>query len=284
MRTYFDLFRIKHWIKNLIVFFPAFFGGVLFNQSNLFQLSISFFYFSLAASTVYLFNDLIDYNQDKLHPKKKERPISSGKISVRNSIIILIVMYITLILGSFIIDESVIVITIIYVFMNILYTLFIKEIPIIELFIVAIGFVLRILLGAFTVQVVPSKWIIIVAFFIALYLIVTKRRGEFLNTNFSTRKVLKQYNIEFLNSLMYITLTLSLISYLMYTLEVNVSERYHSDYIYITTIFVVLILLRHLQQTIVYNKTESPIQYFYTDKINFIAIIGFLTTFYFLIY
>ena len=104
MRTYFDLFRIKHWIKNLIVFFPAFFGGVLFNQSNLFQLSISFFYFSLAASTVYLFNDLIDYNQDKLHPKKKERPISSGKISVRNSIIILIVMYITLILGSFIIN------------------------------------------------------------------------------------------------------------------------------------------------------------------------------------
>jgi len=284
MRTYFDLFRIKHWIKNLIVFFPAFFGGVLFNQSNLFQLSISFFYFSLAASTVYLFNDLIDYNQDKLHPKKKERPISSGKISVRNSIIILIVMYITLILGSFIIDESVIVITIIYVFMNILYTLFIKEIPIIELFIVAIGFVLRILLGAFTVEVVPSKWIIIVAFFIALYLIVTKRRGEFLNTNFSARKVLKQYNIEFLNSLMYITLTLSLISYLMYTLEVNVSERYHSDYIYITTIFVVLILLRHLQQTIVYNKTESPIQYFYTDKINFIAIIGFLITFYFLIY
>lgn len=284
MRTYLDLFRVKHWVKNLILFFPAFFGGVLFDKSNLLQLSFSFIYFSLAASSVYLFNDLIDYKKDKLHHTKKERPLSSGKISKRHGIVLLILMYTALIIGSFFILKSIMIITLVYVVMNILYTLYIKKVPILELFIVAIGFVLRILLGSFTVQVVPSKWIIIVTFFIALYLIITKRRGEFLNNNFSTRAVLKEYNIEFLNSLMYITLTLSLISYLMYTLEVNVSERYHSEYIYTTTIFILLILLRHLQQTIVYNKTESPVKYFYTDRINFIAIIGFLTTFYFLIY
>ena len=235
---------------------------------------------------VYIFNDLRDYENDKLHPSKKNRPIASGAISKGFAKIVLLILLILAASLSYFLKfgEEVLIVLGIYITSNILYSLYLKKVPIIELLIVTIGFVLRIIIGAATVSITPSKWIIIVTFFIALYLVITKRRGEFTNNKSSSREVLKSYNLAFIDAIMYISLTASLISYLMYSVEINLSERFHTDYIYVTTVFVVIILMRHLQQTLVYGKTESPISYFYSDAINFVSIIGFLLTFYFLIY
>lgn len=286
MPAFFRLLRIKHWIKNFVIFLPAFFGGVFFEVDNVIKLLLVFIVFSLTASAIYIFNDLLDYENDKLHPSKKNRPIASGKISKSFAWTVLLALLIISAGFAYIFDfgKGALIVLGIYFVNNILYTIFLKKVPIIEFLIVAIGFVLRILIGAFSIDVQPSKWIIIVTFFVALYLIITKRRGEFVNNKTTSREVLKSYNLSFLDAAMYMSLTASMISYLMYSVEINLSERFQTDYIYITTVFIVIILLRHLQQTLVFGKTESPISYFYSDVINFVAIIGFLLTFYFLIY
>lgn len=286
MSTLIKLFRVKHWIKNFTIFFPAFFGGIFFNLDNVVKLVLVFIVFCLSSSIVYIFNDLRDYKNDRLHPSKKNRPIASGAISKKGAITTLLILLASVVALSYFLqfEKEILLILGIYIASNILYSVYLKKVPIIELLIVTVGFVLRIIIGAAAVSVTPSKWIIIVTFFIALYLVITKRRGELVNNKTASREVLKSYNLAFIDAIMYISLTASLISYLMYSVEINLSERFQTDYIYITTVFVVIILMRHLQQTLVYGKTESPISYFYSDAINFVAIVGFLLTFYFLIY
>ncbi len=280
-----SLIRVKHWVKNVLVFLPAFFGGVIKDKDALAILVITFVFFSMAASLVYIFNDLLDIEKDRLHPKKKNRALASGAISKNAAIGIIAVILVVLGSVSLLLPWQVVVTTAIYLVLNIMYTLGLKQTPILELFIVASGFVFRIFIGGFAVDVEPSKWIIMLTFFAALYIILSKRRGELLNAEaVNSRAVLKHYTIDYLNLAMIVLVTISIMSYIMYTVEPAVIERFGTDKIYLTSFIVIFILLRHLQQGIIFNKTESPVEYFYRDKINLLAILIWLFTFYALIY
>ena len=285
MNDYITLMRPKHWVKNLLIFFPAFFSGNVQSLNNILILIFLFFYFSFAASLVYIINDLNDRESDQLHPEKKHRPLASGAVSTKGAFTLLILLLTLLIAGAFYLEPITVLVTGLYLVLNLMYTLHLKTIAVLELFIVAIGFVLRIIIGAEEIEVTPSKWIVSLIFFGALYIILSKRRGEILNKEaVKTRKVLQEYSEEYLTFAMVVILAVTIVCYMMYTIDVSVVQRYSNEHLYITTIFVALGMLRHLQQTLIKNNTESPVKYLFEDKFIFIIILCWLTTYYFLIY
>ncbi|WP_299176053.1 decaprenyl-phosphate phosphoribosyltransferase [uncultured Chryseobacterium sp.] len=274
MKKYFKLLRVEQWVKNLFVFVPLFFSGNITNLDLLSKSIFAFIIFSLAASVVYILNDYNDIEADRKHPEKRRRPLASGAISKSQAIGILIGLVIT--------DIALIFLTQIYFhqnlwkfaavigvyfFMNLAYTFKLKHVAIIDIFIIAIGFVLRVLAGGYITGITISRWAILLTFVLALVLAIGKRRGELINAQVSgkTRKALDGYNVQFADIALSISVTLAIVCYLMFTLSPEVQLRFHQRVFY-TVIFVVFAFLRYLQQTLVYNRTESPTKIVYRDR------------------
>ncbi|WP_370895812.1 decaprenyl-phosphate phosphoribosyltransferase [Chryseobacterium gossypii] len=274
MKKYFKLLRVEQWVKNLFVFVPLFFSGNIKNFDLLTKSIFAFFIFSLAASVVYILNDYNDIEADRKHPEKRRRPLASGAVSKPQAIGILI--------GLIVSDVALILLaqtyfhqnlwkfaTIIgfYFVMNLAYTFRLKHVPIIDIFIIAIGFVLRVLSGGYITGINISQWAILLTFVLALVLAIGKRRGELINAQVSgkTRRALDGYNVQFADIALSISVTLAIVCYLMFTLSPEVQTRFHERVFY-TVIFVVFAFLRYLQQTLVYNRTESPTKIVYRDR------------------
>src|SRR5690606_33315639 len=182
MSKYFGLIRIHQWIKNLFVFLPVFFSGQLFNKQQIFLSGIAFLLFSFTASAIYILNDYRDIELDKLHPEKKNRPLANG--SVRKSTAILIFLLLIMaasMLMIFYANYKVISVVVLYFFMNVGYSLGLKHIAIIDVFIISIGFLLRVLAGGFITGIPITDWTILLTFSLALILALGKRRGEIMN-------------------------------------------------------------------------------------------------------
>lgn len=274
MKKYLKLLRVEQWVKNLFVFVPLFFSGNITNTDLLSKSVFAFIIFSLAASVVYILNDYNDIEADSKHPEKRRRPLASGAISKTKALGILA--------GLIIIDVALVFlaqvyfheplwkfVTIIglYIVINIAYTFKLKHVPIIDIFIIALGFVLRVLAGGYITGISISQWAILLTFVLALVLAIGKRRGELINAQVSgkTRKALDGYNVQFADIALSISVTLAIVCYLMFTLSPEVQERFHERVFY-TVIFVVFAFLRYLQQTLVYNRTESPTKIVYRDR------------------
>lgn len=274
MKKYLKLLRVEQWVKNLFVFVPLFFSGNITNLDLLTKSIFAFIIFSFAASVVYILNDYNDIEADRKHPEKRRRPLASGAISKSTAIGILI--------GLLIADIAFVgfaqlyfhqplwkfgTIIAFYVVMNLAYTFRLKHVPIIDIFIIAIGFVLRVLAGGYITGISISQWAILLTFVLALVLAIGKRRGELINAQVSgkTRKALDGYNVQFADIALSISITLAIVCYLMFTLSPEVQARFHERVFY-TVVFVVFALLRYLQQTLVYNRTESPTKIVYRDR------------------
>jgi decaprenyl-phosphate phosphoribosyltransferase len=196
------LMRPKHWIKNIFVFAPLIFAGVFLEFSQVAQASIAFLGFCLAASIIYIINDLIDAPLDAKHPQKKiDRPIASGRVSKKTACLFAIILGLFFIILSFI-DLQTFFIIALYIIMNIFYSLWLKHIAIVDIFCIAIGFVLRIIAGAVAINVPLSIWMFITTLCIALYLASIKRQKEFERNLIlpldeqDSRKVLKTYTLD----------------------------------------------------------------------------------------
>jgi 4-hydroxybenzoate polyprenyltransferase len=274
MKKYFKLLRVEQWVKNLFVFVPLFFSGNIKNIDLLTKSIFAFIIFSLAASVVYILIDYNDIEADKQHPEKRRRPLASGAISKRQAISIfigLIAADIALVFfaQAYFHENLWKFATIVgfYFVMNLAYTFKLKHVPIIDISIIAVGFVLRVLAGGYITAISISQWAILLTFVLALVLAIGKRRGELINAQVSgkTRKALDGYNVQFADIALSISVTLAIICYLMFTLSPEVQARFHSRVFY-TVIFVVFAFLRYLQQTLVYNRTESPTKIVYRDR------------------
>ncbi|MET3037505.1 decaprenyl-phosphate phosphoribosyltransferase [Chryseobacterium sp. NRRL B-14859] len=274
MKKYLKLLRVEQWVKNLFVFVPLFFSGNITNVDLLAKSIFAFIIFSLAASVVYILNDYNDIEADRKHPEKRRRPLASGAISKSKAIGILIGLVITdialvffaqLYFHQYLWKFGAIISF--YVVMNLAYTFRLKHVPIIDIFIIAIGFVLRVLAGGYITGISISQWAILLTFVLALVLAIGKRRGELINAQVSgkTRKALDGYNVQFADIALSISITLAIVCYLMFTLSPEVQARFHKRVFY-TVVFVVFALLRYLQQTLVYNRTESPTKIVYRDR------------------
>lgn len=292
MKKYLKLLRVEQWVKNLFVFVPLFFSGNITNLDLLTKSIFAFIIFSFAASVVYILNDYNDIEADRKHPEKRRRPLASGAISKSTAIGILI--------GLLIADIAFVgfaqlyfhqplwkfgAIIAFYVVMNLAYTFRLKHVPIIDIFIIAIGFVLRVLAGGYITGISISQWAILLTFVLALVLAIGKRRGELINAQVSgkTRKALDGYNVQFADIALSISITLAIVCYLMFTLSPEVQARFHQRVFY-TVVFVVFALLRYLQQTLVYNRTESPTKIVYRDRYIQVTLLLWVATFLIQIY
>ena len=280
------LIRVHQWVKNLFVFIPAFFAHALFDVDNFLRALLGFVAFSLVASSVYIINDYKDIEKDKLHPEKKSRPLASGAIKPRQAFI----YYAFLILFggglSLYIGINFTLIVFAYMFMNLLYSFFLKHVSLIDIFIISIGFQMRIFAGSELVEVPISRWLIIMTFLLSLFIAFGKRREDVLlsEQGSDVRKSIEGYNKEFVLAGMIVSASVTLVSYIMYSLSEEVIQRIGHDNVYISTIFVVMGLLRFLQLALVYEKTGSPTKILLKDTFIQLSVLGWGITMGLLIY
>jgi 4-hydroxybenzoate polyprenyltransferase len=287
MKNIVKIMRIEHWTKNLFVFLPIFFGGQLLNPSALLSCFVAFVAFSFAASSIYCFNDILDAQDDKTHPQKCKRPVASGAISKKTAYVLAMVCLAFSISVAYLFAANIMPLILIYCVINLAYCAKLKHFAIIDAVIISMGFVLRILTGSIASGIEPSEWIIIMTFLLALFLAFAKRRDDVVlrqSTGVSPRKNTSQYNLEFMNQVITIVATITIVAYVMYTLSPNVIERFNTEYVYITAIFVLMGIIRYLQITIVEQKSGSPEKILLNDRFIQFCILGWLLSFIAIIY
>ena len=280
------LIRPEHWVKNLFLFIPAFFAARLSESYVLAHTALGFVAFSLIASAVYVLNDLVDAPQDRNHPDKCKRPIASGAVSPRKGMLILSGLFLGGTLLSAWLSPAVLVFCLTYFTVNIFYSFSLKHIAIIDISLIAVGFLLRVFAGGAVAGVEVSQWLIVLTFLLAMILGLAKRRGEYLveTKGHTFRKALEGYNLPFLDVSMVVCSTVAIVAYLMYCFSPEVTERIGSDSIYYTAFFVIIGVLRYLQLTLVYNKTESPTRALLRDVFLQIILLGWVGSFAWLLY
>ena len=280
MKNYLKLMRVKHYIKNFLIFLPLIFNGNLFNKNMFFVTCLGFISFSFLASTIYIFNDLYDYENDKKHPLKKNRPIASGKVSKGEAkllIVILLILAFSLIFGMNIlnmIDKKAfllsLMIMVLYFFINIMYSIKMKHLPIIDIILLALGFVLRVYFGGSICDIEISSWLNLTVLSFSLYLVIGKRKGE-LEKNKASRPVLKYYTVDFLDKFMYSFLTLTLVFYSLWCIStVNTGNCG------IYSIFIIIFIVMKYSLNIENSQNEylsDPVEVLFHDKILILAII-----------
>ena len=258
------LLRPSQWIKNFFVFGAMLFSNNFMNYKILKDNIITFIAFCFISSTVYILNDIIDIEKDRNHPKKCKRPIASGKVSIFNATILGILLLMLSLYISFSINKFLVIIILLYFLNNIVYSLKIKNIILLDVISISIGFILRVLSGGFATGVKVSDWIILCTFFLSLFLGLGKRRNELIVLGEDAqnhRKNLSQYNLEFLNKLISIVLTCTIIFYAIY----SVLGAPANHFVW-TNIAVIVGILRYYY--LMYYKQEggSPTELVLKDK------------------
>lgn len=213
------LIRPKQWVKNGFVFAPLIFSGELLNPSAIRQTLFAALFFCVASSATYIVNDLRDIEADKRHPKKsKSRPLASGLVSKNIALILLGLFYIILVCGYFVMPKVILVI-IVYLILNLAYTFFLKHEPVIDIFTIAIGFVLRVIAGAVALELAPSVWMCVTTLCLALYLAAVKRRQELAQSGTDGRKVLAKYSVALVDRYAEMSATGALLFYSMFVMS-----------------------------------------------------------------
>jgi decaprenyl-phosphate phosphoribosyltransferase len=264
--------RIHQWIKNLLIFAPLIFSRKLFDQTAFVHASLAFLAYCMAASAIYVINDLKDLAGDRLHPVKKYRPLASGKLSPSVGMVLVVACILSCAgLLSMLHDFVLALILAAYCLINILYSVYFKNISIIDCFFIALGFELRIIAGCKAIDVLPSDFILVVTFFLALMLGFVKRKGELkvLSRDAeSHRKVLSDYSIGMMDKFIYSCSTMTLISYMFYTIDKNVINLVGHDYLKYSLIFVVYGLFRFVQLADIdkFQGEGDPTTLIYKDK------------------
>ncbi len=281
------LMRPHQYIKNLFIFLPPLFATKITDLTLLTNAFIAFIAFSLTASAIYTLNDYHDIEEDRRHPKKKNRPLASGAISKPQAIIIMSVLGITGFLLMSILSIEAVSILLAYVVMNITYSFYLKHIAILDITIIAIGFVLRLFIGSVVTDVPLSMWIVVMTFLLALFMALAKRRDDvliYLDTGKKMRKVIDGYNLQFLDTTMAIMASVVIVAYTIYTTSSPVIQKVHSKYLYLTALFVILGILRYLQITFVYKDSGSPTKIVLKDRFMQLVILGWIITFVWILY
>jgi len=274
------LLRPHQYIKNLFIFAPLFFSFQI-DKGGVTASLVAFILFSLLASSIYILNDYIDIEEDKKHPTKKFRPLASGTISKKAGIFLFLSLSVFSLMGAFFYNNSLFFVLIIYFLLNILYSLKLKHIAIIDIFIISTGFVLRLYAGSAATGIYLSHWIIIMTFLLALFLALAKRRDDVLlsQAGKETRKNIDGYNLEFVNTAMTLMSAVIIVSYILYTVSNKIIEKFHTNYLFGTTFFVMLGILRYMQITFVEQKSGSPTKIVLKDRFLQFTIISWLISF-----
>ena len=282
------ILRPHQWVKNTFIFIPLFFGGSLFDMADWTSSLVAFVAFSFAASAIYSINDIVDVEADKKHPKKCKRPIAAGLVSKRQASLLAIILAIAALALPFLLNNWMLSVVIaLYLAMNLCYCIRLKHYAIIDVCIVAMGFVMRIVAGGVATDIVLSRWIVMMTFLLTLFLSFAKRRDDVLimdETGMAPRKNTSRYNLTFINQAITITGGVMLVCYIMYTVSPEVIERFNSPNLYMTSFFVILGLLRYIQLTVVDERSGEPTRLVLSDRLIQLIIAGWIISFAIIIY
>ena len=287
MKNYIDLLRIPQWSKNLFIFLPLFFALHLQEPELLFKVFFAFLGFCLLASGVYVFNDFYDLEEDSQHPKKKYRPLPAGKISKRFAIGFMLCLLAFGLLIAYVLSPQMLYLCLLYIALNVAYSVKLKHIPILDIVVIAVCFVIRIFVGGTVGNVPIYMWIVIMTFLLALFMALGKRRDDviiFIETNHMPRKSIDGYNLRFIDSSMTIMAAVILVAYLMYTVSPEIMAKYKTDKLYITFIFVIMGVMRYLQITMLEENSGSPTEILLRDRFIKMSIAGWIISFFLLVY
>ena len=221
LRCLLVLMRPKHWIKNIFVFAPLLFSGQFHNLDAIKESFLAGLLFCLASSAVYILNDIFDIEEDRSHPKKSiSRPLASGQISILLGLTLLFILY-GILIWAWLISPKVMLIITAYIILNIVYTCILKYQPIIDIFTIAIGFVLRVFAGSIAISITVSSWMFVTTLCLTLYLAALKRRQELSQNGKLGRKVLDKYSISLVDRYAQISATGAFVFYSMFVTSVK---------------------------------------------------------------
>jgi len=279
------LIRVKHWVKNLLILLPIFFSGqidLILSNSVL----ITLLSFCLTASAIYILNDLKDVEHDKVNPNKRHRPLASGAINQRTATVVFFVLIAVIAVISISSYHESLLCVYAYFILNVFYTYKLKQIAILDVTCISLGFILRILAGSLAAGVFLSHWMIIMVFLLMISIAFAKRRDDFKVQIDSSleRKSKSGYSLQFLDVAKSLSFAITLVAYILYTVSPEVIERFGSDKLYITALFVFIGIMRYLQLSIVYEKSSSPVKLLFSDRFLQVIIIFWLITFTYIIY
>ncbi len=276
------LMRPHQYLKNLFVFAPMLFGMRLVDQAAALASLAAFAAFSLCASAIYVFNDLRDIEADRAHPVKRGRPLACGAVSPAEAWGLLVVLACAGMALASSLPLGVPVSIAVYVSLNILYSLQLKHIALVDITVIALGFVIRLFAGSYAAGIPLSPWIILTTFLLALFLALAKRRDDellYIKSGKRMRQVGEGYNLEFINAGMCIMCAVVLVAYVMYTLQPETRVHWGTDKLYLSVVFVVLGILRYLQMTFVYKNSGSPTKVVMRDRFLQAVILGWVAFF-----
>ncbi|RYY53919.1 MAG: decaprenyl-phosphate phosphoribosyltransferase [Chitinophagaceae bacterium] len=284
---YIKLLRPKDWAKNFFLFIPLFFAGEIFNVQKVTDLVLGFLAFSAVASSIYIMNDYRDVEDDRKHPTKCKRPIASGAVSKPAAIIIAISLIILGFGGAWLIRDKFMFVLGIYFIINFAYSFGLKNVSVLDIVILAAGFVLRVKAGSVISYTPLSEWIIIMVFLLALFMAIGKRRDDVilkLSSGVDMRKSIKGYNLELLNTLLALICAIIIVAYLMYTMAPETRLRLGTDRLYYTCLFVIAGIMRYLQIIFVLADSGSPTKILYKDRFIQIVLVLWIASFITIIY
>jgi decaprenyl-phosphate phosphoribosyltransferase len=284
---YLKLIRPKDWAKNLFLFLPLFFGQQILDFHKVIAVSYGFIAFCCIASSIYIINDYRDREDDRKHPVKCKRPLASGAVSPASA---LVLCGLLMILGfglAWWIREKFLVVLAIYFLVNLGYSMGLKSIAVLDIMLLAAGFVLRIKGGSVISFVPLSQWIVVMVFLLAIFMAIGKRRDDVLlklSLGTDMRKSVKGYNLEFLNVLLALVSAVIIVAYLMYTLSPETVLRLGTFRLYYTGIFVMAGIMRYLQIIYLSADSGSPTKILYKDRFIQVTLLLWVASFVVILY
>ena len=285
--AYIQLLRPKDWAKNFFLLIPLFFSGELFQWSKYPPLLMGIAAFSLIASSIYIINDYRDIKDDQKHPEKSKRPLASGAVSKTAAIIICALLILAGFSIAYFVRDKFLFILCIYFILNLAYCFGLKTIAVLDIIILAIGFVLRVKAGAVIIVTGLSEWLTVMVFLLAIFMAIGKRRDDVLlkiSSGNDMRKSVKGYNLELLNVLLSLVCAVIIVAYFMYTMSSEVLLRLGTYRLYYTCIFVLAGIMRYLQIIFVQSASGSPTKILYKDRFIQVVILLWIISFYLILY
>ena len=270
MKKYLKLIRVRHYIKNALIFLPVLFGKALFDVNIISDILLSFISFCALSSAVYIFNDLCDASSDRLHPVKSKRPVANGEISRKSAVVMIFVMLAVCVSANFFAGGAKLmswILILVYLLQNVLYSIKLKQIPILDIAILASGFVIRVFYGSAISGIAVSKWLYLTVIAVSFYLGLGKRRNELalLEEN-ETRAVLKYYSYNFLDKNMYIFSALTIVFYSLWSVD-SVTVEYFENNAMVWTVPIVIFICIAYSLSVEKRTADDPVDVLFDNKI-----------------
>lgn len=281
------LARPYQYVKNLFVFVPAFFGFRFFDPQVMGRSAVCFVAFCLAASAVYVLNDWMDREEDARHPTKKDRPIASGRVGAGTALAFGLALMAAGLGVAAALDPGLLAPLGVYLALNLSYSLGLKRIAIVDVVVIALGFNLRLEAGSLVSGVDLSHWIVVMTFLLALFLGFAKRRDDLVleaNGGEKLRSVSSAYSLAFLDAVLVMSASIVILCYILWTISPQVIARLGTESLYLTSVFVLLGVLRYMQIAMVLENSGNPSKALLRDRFLHLVLLGWVGAFLFILY